>query len=73
MLDSSMTLILFVFTMTILFMLWRPYGINETIPTTIGASIVLFTGIVSLNDVVSILDIVSGPSLTILSTIMMSI
>ncbi|WP_347723214.1 arsenic transporter [Lysinibacillus capsici] len=71
--DSSITIMLVVFIFTIIFMLWRPFGINETIPTTIGAVIVLITGIVSWNDVLGILGIVSGPSLTILSTIMMSI
>lgn len=73
MLDNSLTLMLIVFTLTILFMLWRPLGINETVPTTFGAAIVLMTGIVSWSDVMGILNIVSGPSLTILSTIMMSI
>jgi len=71
--DSSITIMLIVFILTIIFMLWRPFGINETIPTTIGAVIVLMTGIVSWNDILGILGIVSGPSLTILSTIMMSI
>lgn len=73
MLDSSITLMLVVFTLTIIFMLWRPLGINETIPTTIGATIIILIGIVSLKDITDILSIVSGPSLTILSTIMMSI
>ena len=73
MLDSSITLMLVVFTLTIIFMLWRPLGINETIPTTIGAAIIIFVGIVSVDDITDILSIVSGPSLTILSTIMMSI
>lgn len=62
-----------VFSLTILFMLWRPYGINETIPTTIGAGIILLTGIVSWSDVFNIFDIVRGPALTILATIMMTI
>ncbi|MEK3887790.1 arsenic transporter [Bacillus sp. FSL K6-3431] len=73
MLDSSVTIMLIVFTLTILLMLWRPYGINETVPTTIGAAIVLITGIVSWTDIIGILEIVRGPSLTILSTIMMTI
>lgn len=71
--DSSLIIMLMVFTFTIVFMLWRPLDINETIPTTIGAGIVLIVGIVSWTDIVDIVDIVSGPALTILSTIMMSI
>ncbi|WP_026908043.1 arsenic transporter [Paucisalibacillus globulus] len=73
MLDTSITIMLVVFTITIILMLWRPYGINETVPTTIGAIVVLLVGIVSWNDVLGILSIVSGPVLTILSTIMMTI
>ena len=71
--DSSLIIMLIIFTFTIVFMLWRPLGINETIPTTIGAAIVLIVGIVSWTDVADIISIVSGPSLTILSTIMMTI
>ena len=73
MLDPKITIMIIVFTLTIIFMLWRPYQINEAIPTSIGAAIVLITGIVSWNDVLGIIDIVSGPALTILSTIMMTI
>lgn len=73
MLDSALTLIIIVFTLTVILMLWRPFGMNETIPTTIGATIILVAGIVSWRDVAGIFGIVSGPSLTILSTIMMSI
>ena len=71
--DSSLIIMLIIFTFTIVFMLWRPLGINETIPTTIGAVIVLIIGIVSWTDIADIIGIVSGPSLTILSTIMMTI
>ncbi|WP_262173404.1 arsenic transporter [Cytobacillus firmus] len=46
---------------------------NETIPTTIGAAITLLIGIVPLTDILAIFNIVSGASLTIISTIMMSI
>ncbi|MEK5183596.1 arsenic transporter [Solibacillus sp. FSL W7-1324] len=71
--DSSLIMMLIIFTFTIVFMLWRPKNVNETVPTTIGAAIVLILGIVSWTDILDILGIVSGPSLTILSTIMMTI
>lgn len=73
MVDTNVMIMFIVFSLTILFMLWRPYGINETIPTTIGAGIILLTGIVSWSDVFNIFDIVRGPALTILATIMMTI
>ncbi|UYY98160.1 arsenic transporter [Peribacillus frigoritolerans] len=73
MLSSQIVLMTIIFTLTIILMLWRPFGINETIPTTIGALTVLVAGIVPWMDVLNIFDIIRGASLTILSTIMMSI
>jgi arsenical pump membrane protein len=71
--DSMFWFMTIIFSLTIIVMLWRPFGINETIPTSIGAAIVLLLGIVPFSDVFKIVDIVSGAALTILSTIMMSI
>ncbi|CAM2915920.1 arsenic transporter [Paenibacillus sediminis] len=62
-----------IFALTVFFIMWRPYGINESIPTSIAACIILLLGIVPLRDVFSIFEIVSGASITILSTIVMSI
>ncbi|MFD2682056.1 arsenic transporter [Bacillus seohaeanensis] len=71
--STQLVLMLIIFSLTILVMLWRPFNINESVPTTIGAATVLLLGIVPLTDVFDIFEIVSGASLTILSTIMMSI
>jgi len=73
MVDFSTILMLTIFLFSIALMLWRPKGINETIPVSIGAAFIVILGIVDFKDLKSILSIVSGPSLTILSTIMMSI
>lgn len=73
MLENTVIIMVVVFALTIILMLWRPRGINEIVPTSIGAAVVLMTGIVSWGDVLGILNVVSGPSLTILSTIMMTI
>lgn len=62
-----------IFLSVISLIIWRPKGLNESIPTAIGAAITIFLGIVPLNDIFKILDIVSGASITILSTIIMSI
>jgi len=67
------TVMLIVFALTVFFIMWRPKGINETIPTAIGAAIVLMVGIVPLTDVVTIANMISGAVITILSTIVMSI
>ena len=71
--DLHLLIMVCVFSLTILIMLIRPFGLNETVPTSIGAAIVLLTGIVPLEDVARIFHIVSGASLTIISTIIMSI
>ena len=42
------------FLATLGFILWRPRGINEAIPATIGAMIVILSGSVSLSDLVSL-------------------
>ena len=48
-------------------------GVNESIPTSIAASVILLLGIVPYSDVFTIFETVSGASVTILSTIVMSI
>ncbi|MGI6120670.1 MAG: ArsB/NhaD family transporter [Desulfosporosinus sp.] len=61
------------FSLMVLFLLWRPHGLNEAIPPTIGAIFIFIAGIVPLSDVFEIFGIVSGASITIISTIIMSI
>jgi arsenical pump membrane protein len=73
MLDFSFILMCVVFSITVILMLWRPFGINETVPTVTGAIIVLLAGIVPMSDVAAIYNIISGAAITILSTIVMSI
>ncbi|MCF6409417.1 arsenic transporter [Pseudalkalibacillus salsuginis] len=71
--DQMILLPLIIFALTIFVMIWKPFRINETIPTTIGASLFLLFGIVPLSDLLSIFNIVSGAAITILSSIVMSI
>jgi arsenical pump membrane protein len=58
---------------TILFILWRPRGLNEAIPAAIGAGIVLLSGSVSISDLGVIISTVSGAAITIIATIVMAI
>lgn len=62
-----------VFFLMVLFLIWRPRGINESLPPTVSAILILLAGIVPLSGVWEILGIVSGPAITIISTIVMSI
>lgn len=73
MFDLNIAFALIVFALTVVFIMWRPYGVNEAIPTAIGATLMFLAGIVPLSDVFLIFEMVSGAAVTILSTIVMSI
>jgi arsenical pump membrane protein len=61
------------FLLTLGFILWRPRGINEAIPATIGAVFVLLSGSVTLSDLGLIVETISGAAITIMATIVMAI
>ena len=62
-----------VFLTTMLVIFWRPKGMNEAWPASIGAAIILLTGIVSRADIVDIIDKIGGASITIIATIVMAV
>ncbi|MGE6486758.1 arsenic transporter [Paenisporosarcina sp. NPDC076898] len=62
-----------IFALTTLFIMWRPQGINESIPAIIGAMLLFVAGVVPFSDILEIFKLVSGPSITIISTIVMCI
>jgi arsenical pump membrane protein len=64
---------LILFFLMVMFLIWRPYGFNESIPPAISAIFIFLAGIVPLSDIFKITGIVSGAAITILSTIVMSI
>lgn len=71
---QSMVLItIATFLITLLFILWRPRGINEAIPATIGAIVVVLVGSVSLSDLTIIIDTITDAAITIMATIVMAI
>jgi arsenical pump membrane protein len=63
---------IFAFSFTLLLIYWRPKGLNEAIPATIGAAIVIFCGTVSMENLLDIGSKVSGAALTIISTLIMA-
>lgn len=63
--------IVFLFVLTFLY--WRPKDLNEAFPATIGALIILATGGVTFQNIIEINDKIGSPSLTILSSIVISI
>ncbi|WP_110112120.1 arsenic transporter [Bacillus sp. CGMCC 1.16541] len=69
--EMSITFLIFFLTMIAIF--WRPGGLNEAWPASIGAAVILLLGIVSLEDVLDIVNKVSGASITIMATIVMAV
>ncbi len=55
------------------FILWRPKGMNEAIPATIGALVIILIGSVSFHDLGVIAGTVTDAAITILATIVMAI
>lgn len=62
-----------IFVMTMLIIFWRPRGINEAVPASVGAGLILLTGIVSQADILDIINKISGASITIIATIVMAV
>lgn len=60
------------FVCTLLFIFLKPQ-VNEAIPATVGAVIVLLSGSVSLSDLGTIAETIGGAAITIVSTIVMAI
>ena len=69
--QSGITVLVFLTTMSII--CGRPRGMNEAWPASIGAAIILLTGIVTRADIVDIIDKIGGASITIIATIVMAV
>lgn len=61
------------FLVTLSFILWRPGNINEAIPATVGAIIIILLGNVTLTDLFTITRTIGDAVITILATIVMAI
>ncbi|MBD3921824.1 arsenic transporter [Paenibacillus sp. PR3] len=64
------TILSFIFTVSFIF--WRS-TVNEAIPASVGALIVLLAGTVSLSDLWTITETIGGAAVTIMATIVMAI
>lgn len=71
--SATITLTIIAFTLTTILILWRPRGINEAIPSTLGAILVMLSGSVSISDLFIIGETVSGAAITIMATIVMAL
>ncbi|GIP31568.1 ArsB/NhaD family transporter [Paenibacillus sp. J2TS4] len=70
--DLMVPLTIISFLFTIAFIFWRPH-VNEAIPATVGAIIVLLSGSVTLADLGIITETIGGAAVTIMATIVMAI
>ncbi|RQW74510.1 arsenic transporter [Lysinibacillus composti] len=61
------------FLVTLGFILWRPRNMNEAIPATAGAIIIILFGSVSMQDLLTITQTISDAAITIIATIAMAI
>jgi arsenical pump membrane protein len=71
--SATVTLTIAAFVMTVILILWRPKDMNEAIPATGGAILVLLSGSVSWADLLQITDTISDAAITIMATIVMAI
>ncbi len=62
-----------IFLVTVVLIIWRPFRINEALPASISAVLLLIAGVVPLLDLHRLVGTVGGAAITILSTIVMSI
>lgn len=68
---AILTIITFLITLCLI--LWRPEEINEAIPATVGAFIIVLLGSVTISDLLAITRTISDAAITIVSTIVMTI
>ena len=71
--SAMVTLTIAAFVMTVILILWRPKELNEAIPATGGAILVLLSGSVSFADLLKITNTISDAAITIMATIVMAI
>ncbi|XJZ25745.1 arsenic transporter [Bacillota bacterium Lsc_1132] len=71
--DTVTLITILSFLITMLFIFWRPRGLNEAVPSTIGAFVILFFGNITVANLLDISSKVSGAAATIISTLVMAL
>ncbi|MBY0159835.1 arsenic transporter [Cytobacillus firmus] len=70
---AVITLTIAAFIIAMVLIIWRPNGLNEAVPASAGAAIVVLSGSVSLPDLLTIGSTISSAAITIIATIVMAI
>jgi arsenical pump membrane protein len=71
--DSKIMITIVSFVLMMVFIFWRPKGLNEAISATLGAFMIVISGVVNFSDLVTISTNVSGVALIIISTLVMAL
>ncbi|GMB09615.1 arsenite efflux membrane protein ArsB [Thermolongibacillus altinsuensis] len=71
--DSKIVITIVSFVLMMMFIFWRPRGLNETVSATLGAFMIVISGVVHFSDLIAISSKVSGAALTIISTLIMAL
>ncbi len=69
--ETGITLVVFLMTMLLIF--WSTSDLHEAWPASIGAGIMVLTGMISYTDILDITNKIGGASITIISTIVMAV
>ncbi len=60
------------FLITVILVLWRPFGIHEAIPALLGAFLMFLVGLIDRADVLRVMGVVWNSAMTIIATFVMA-
>ena len=71
--SADFYIVVTIFLSTMILVFWRPKDIHEAWPASVGAIIILLTGIVSISDLYEVFGKIGGATTTIMATVVMAV